>query len=266
MLGTVVGPLLATLLIWAGVDFRIVILCTLIPGLFAAGWMFFLTREHEPQRRDDTLAKSSDARFPRLVWLFLIGVLFFGLGDFSRTFLILLAGQDLGEGQGVCAGSISGAVLLYSLHNLVGAMAAFPVGHLGDRTSKVRVLAFGYAIGVVTNLLLAFFSHSLPWLVLAILLSGFYIAVEETLEKAVVVGMLPKELRSRGLGVLACVNAVGDMVSSIYVGSLVQVGRPGLAFGLAAFVGALGTPWLFTSSRTRNEKTLNQHPAPSRLP
>ena len=143
-------------------------------------------------------------------------------------------------------------------------MAAFPVGHLGDRTSKVRVLAFGYAIGVVTNLLLAFFSHSLPWLVLAILLSGFYIAVEETLEKAVVVGMLPKELRSRGLGVLACVNAVGDMVSSIYVGSLVRVGRPGLAFGLAAFVGALGTPWLFTSSRTRNEKTLNQHPAPSR--
>ena len=62
---------------------------------------------------------------------------------------------------------------------------------------------------------------------------------------------MPRELRSLGLGILACVNAVGDMVSSLYVGSLLQVGRPGLAFGLAAFVGALGTLWCFILARMR---------------
>jgi hypothetical protein len=99
MLGAVVGPLLAALLVWGGIEFRTVILWTLIPGLIATGSMFFLTREHEPQAEtstNDSQARSS--RFPRLVWFFLVGVLLFGLGDFSRTFVILLAAQALGEG------------------------------------------------------------------------------------------------------------------------------------------------------------------------
>ena len=189
MLGALVGPLLATLLVWVGIPFQTVILWTLIPGLLAAGSMFFLTHERAPQRRDDDArSKASSAKFPRLFWLLLIGVLLFGLGDFSRTFLILLAGAALGEGQGSTTGFVSGAVLLYALHNLVSAVVAYPVGHLGDRTSKFRVLVFGYSLGACTNLLFAFFGQSFSWLMLGIIFSGTYIAVEETLEKAVVVG------------------------------------------------------------------------------
>jgi len=243
MLGAVVGPLLATLLVWVGIDFRTIILWTLIPGLIATGSMFFLTREHEPHAESSTNdAQAPQSRFPRIFWLFLIGVFLFGLGDFSRTFVILLAAQALGEGS-MAVGTVSGAVLLYTLHNLVSAVSAYPVGHVGDRSSKLRVLVAGYVVGVGTNLLLALLGGSLVWLTAAIVLSGFYIAVEETLEKAVVAQVLPRERRSLGLGILACVNAVGDMVSSLYVGWLLQVGRHGLAFGIAAAVGALGIAW-----------------------
>jgi MFS family permease len=177
----------------------------------------------------------------------LIGVFLFGLGDFSRTFLILLAAQVLGEG-GIAAGTVSGAVLLYTLHNLVSAVSAYPAGHVADRSSKVRVLVTGYAVGAGTNLLLALAGGSIAWLMLAIVLSGFYIAVEETLEKAVVAELLPRERRSLGLGILACANAVGDMISSVYVGSLLQSHRPGLAFGIAAAFGALGVAWFLVLS------------------
>ncbi|OGL15973.1 MAG: hypothetical protein A3K12_15980 [Candidatus Rokubacteria bacterium RIFCSPLOWO2_12_FULL_71_19] len=78
---------------------------------------------------------------------------------------------------------------------------------------------------------------------LAFLLSGVYIAVEETLEKAAAAELLPAELRSLGFGLLASANAVGDMVSSLYVGALLQAGRPGRAFGIAAGVGLLGVIW-----------------------
>jgi MFS family permease len=142
-------------------------------------------------------------------------------------------------------------VLIYTLHNLVSAISAYPAGHLGDRSSKLHVLVFGYAVGVGTNLLLAVLGGSLVWLTVAIILSGFYIAVEETLEKAVVAEILPRERRSLGLGLLASVNAVGDMVSSLYVGSLLQVGRPGLAFGIAAALGALGVAWFLALSARR---------------
>ena len=97
---------------------------------------------------------------------------------------------------------------------------------------------------MATNLLLALLGGSLSWLVVAILLSGVYIAAEETLEKATAAEFLPRELRSLGFGTLACVNAVGDMVSSLYVGFLLEAGHPQVAFGTAAVLGALGVLWL----------------------
>ena len=70
------------------------------------------------------------------------------------------------------------------------------------------------------------------------------IAAEDPLERAAGAEFLPRELRSLGFGILACVNAVGDMVSSLYVGFLLEAGHPRVAFGTAAVLGALGALWL----------------------
>ncbi len=179
----------------------------------------------------------------------LIGVLIFGLGDFSRTFLIYLAagafgGADSGDTAGALVRLSSIPMLLYAMHNAVSALAAYPAGHLGDRRAKLPILVAGYALGVATNVLLIFGSDSAALLVVIFVLSGTYIAIEETLEKAVVADWLPRELRSLGLGTLACGNAVGDMASSLYVGALVQAGHPQWAFGIAAAFGAIGVAWM----------------------
>ena len=109
-------------------------------------------------------------------------------------------------------------MLLYAMHNFVSALAAYPAGHIGDRRAKLPVLVAGYGLGVITNILLAISSGSIGLLVVVFLFSGTYIAIEETLEKATVADILPRESRSLGLGYLACGNAVGDMASSLYVG------------------------------------------------
>jgi MFS family permease len=108
----------------------------------------------------------------------------------------------------------------------------------------MKTLAAGYALGVLTNALLAFRGGEVAWVVAAVAMSGLYIAVEEVVEKASVAQFLPRELRSLGLGILACANALGDMVSSVTVGVLLQRGSPALAFGIPAAVGALGVVWL----------------------
>ena len=54
-----------------------------------------------------------------------------------------------------------------------------------------------------------------------------------------------------GFGILACGNAVGDMVSSLYVGLLLEAGYTTLAFGIAAGVGALGVGWMVWIIRQR---------------
>lgn len=258
MLGAVVGPLLATMLLWAGLEFRSIIFWTIIPGLLAAGAFFFFTRERDTAPRAVPATGDSPPAhrppFSKTFWLFLVGVFLFGLGDFSRTFLVWLAAQAVGEDGSMAAGSLSLAALLYMVHNLVSAAAAYPIGQVGDRRSKLSVLMLGYGVGVGTNVLLALVGGSLMWLVAAIVLSGVYIAVEETLEKAVAAELLPRELRSLGFGILACANAVGDMVSSLYVGYCLQIGQPVVAFGVAAALGLSGLLWLLAFvKRGRND-------------
>jgi MFS family permease len=256
MLGAVLGPLIATLLIWGGIEIRTVILWTLLPGLLAASSIFFLTKER-PREQSETLHHPGSppgnrpglSAFPRSFWILLVGVAFFGLGDFSRTFLIWVAAQHFDgsvthEAVALSGGTLSTAVLLYALHNLVSALVAYPVGHLGDRGSKLHILLWGYGLGVVTNLLLAFVGGSTGGLLAVMLLSGSYIAVEETLEKAVAAELLPRAMRSLGFGLLACANAVGDMLSSLSVGYLLESQQATVAFGAAAAVGAIGLLWL----------------------
>ncbi len=247
MLGAVVGPLTAALLLWFGLPFRTIILWTVLPGLLAAAAMFFLTRERIAPPAEPGVAPPPRQPFPRPFKLFLVGVFFFGLGDFSRTFLVLLTAGALGETEP--GGTLSLAVLLYAMHNLVSAGAAYPIGSLGDRRGKRGILIAGYALGVLTNVLLALGGGTIGWLAAAIVMSGVYIAAEETLEKAAAAELLPRELRSLGFGVLACVNAVGDMVSSLAVGFLLDADLPAVAFGSAAAVGAVGVAWMIWLAR-----------------
>lgn len=242
MIGAVLGPLVAALLVWLGLGFQEVILWSLIPSGIAVASFGLLTRDRPGPHVASTPA--ARAPLPRTFWLFVGGVLLFGLGDFSRTFLIVIAAGALG-GDALGGDVLSVAVLLYAGHNLVSAFAAYPAGRLGDARSKPAVLVAGYALGVVTNTLFAFGGHQLAIVIAGIALSGIYIAIEETLEKAVVASVLPREQRSLGLGILASANALGDLGSSVFVGAMLATGHPTLAFAVPAGIGALGTLWMW---------------------
>ena len=64
-------------------------------------------------------------------------------------------------------------------------------------------------------------SFSSPiWLGLLFALGGIYVAVQDSLEKALAADYLPADLRGTGFGALATVNGLGDFASSIIVGLL----------------------------------------------
>lgn len=245
MLGAVAGPLLALGLLWLGFSIPTLIAASIVPALLAV--LFIVVFTHDRHVAPSTPAPRASHRLPRRFWVFLVGVLLFGLGDFSRTFLIFLVADQMG-GSAV-PGALTAGVIAYTVHNVVSGIAAFPAGRLGDRLPKWKVLAVGYGLGVVTNAVLAGASASLVGLAFAVVGSGAYIAVEETIEKAAVADLLPREQRSFGFGILACANAIGDMVSSLYVGTLLAAGQGRWAFGSAAVFGLLGTVWIVAVGR-----------------
>lgn len=257
-IGAILGPVCAMALL-RFFSIRSALIWTIVPGAAAALSFGLLV---------PTARKASDKKPPRF-WeslgqlppefrKFLIGVAFFGLGDFAHSLLILRVVQLLSPGHGAArAGAIG--VMLYTIHNVIYAGASYPVGAFTDRASarprRRHVLAAGYLLAAVTSVgFLLVRQANPPIAVLAVLLcmAGLYVAVQDTLEKAVAADLLPGETRAMGYGVLATVNGIGDFVSSMAVGFLWSKASPASGFAYAAALTAMGGIVLLAVTRGRN--------------
>ncbi|MBL8862008.1 MAG: MFS transporter [Planctomycetes bacterium] len=253
MLGAVVGPLLAVVLVAWGLSAGEIIAWTILPASIPVLAIVLLVRDrpHAPAERAaprPVEEREGPAALPADYWRLIRAVSVFGASDFSRTFLILLAARALastpqtaaGFDAAFATGTLTAAVGLYAGHNAVSAVAAALIGRVADRLSKPKLLAAGYALAAVAHAVLILGSHSVPWLVVAIVLSGVYVAAEETLEKATCAVLVPRAARSKAFGILATANSFGDLVSSVGLGLLLAAGLDALAFGLCAVLAACG--------------------------
>jgi MFS family permease len=231
-LGAILGPA-AALMLLPVVGFHWLFLLTLIPAVIAAAAFLLLVREprREPPRIDPTHPGWS-AALPRNFRRFLIAVAIFGFGDFAHSMLVLRASQLLD--------SASAAIALYVLHNAAHTALSYPIGRLGDRFSRSRLLAVGYVGGAALSLGFAVGTSSVSSLAGLFALGGFVLACEETLERAIAAQLLPEEVRGTGFGILAATNGIGDLVSSAVVGLLWSLVSPAAAFMASAVLALSG--------------------------
>jgi len=252
MLGAVIGPLLAAVLLMLAWSYGSIILMGLVPGLLAASSLFFLVREKpldcpaSPETRDDRKSSLSDSVtvLPMRFWILFCGVLLFALGNYSRSFLIYLVARSVEGWEFPIGVFLSLPVFLYLIHNAVSALAPYPAGMVADRTSRLGTLAFGYLLGAITSFLLAAFPERLLVLALAMALSGASLGIEEAMERATVAELLPARLRSLGFGLVGTATAAGQAVASLYVGYLLEKEWLTVPFAVAAAFGLAGTLWL----------------------
>ena len=254
-LGAVLGPLLAMILIARGQEPRHVMLWSIVPGLLAFLSIAFVVVE-KPRAEAARAGRSflGDVRGTgRPFQRYLLSILVFGCGDFSRTLLILYATQYVvGTLFSLPAGAL--AIALYVLHNAVSAAASFPIGALTDAVGRRGVLVAGYLFAAATTLAFALLPATPGTLVVLFVCSGVYIACEEVVEKAYAAELLPSEVKGTGMGVLAATNGVGDFASSALVGLLWSLfpGSPAYGFLAAAvlqFLGASSLAFLRPSPR-----------------
>lgn len=262
--GAIFGPLLGIwILSWGRVwfpnhpatAFRLVLWCTLIPGVLSALCFAFLVvddrRQPNPHLQFGKALRSLPARFRS--YLGAIGV--FGAGDFSHSLLILAATQLLAPTRGtLVAAELAG--MLYVLRNIVQTLGAFPIGILADHWGHGRMLRAGYVLGTVTALITAaaFLWNwtSLPFLAAIFVIAGLYVAIQEALEPALTAEFVEPSIRGVAFGALGVVNGVGKLISSVAVGLVWTTVSPAAAFGLAAVMMSIGTLWLMTLRLTTN--------------
>ena len=219
-LGAVIGPLLALWFLAHGVAPRELMVGSLVPGILAFLAIVFLVKESpNPGKGRSVGIRASLQGIGKPFRRYLAGIFLFGCGDFSRTLLILYATQHA-SGTLFSLQAATLAIAFYVLHNAVSSVASFPIGAIADRVGRKPVVVTGYLFAVATTVGFAAFTPTPVDLLMLFVASGIYIACEEVAEKAYAVDLLPIATRGTGLGVLAAVNGVGDMISSAMVGVL----------------------------------------------
>jgi len=228
-LGAIGGPLLALGLV-SLVGVRTAILLSIIPGLLAVAAILDAIRrtpgakERERQPIRLRVRPVLQGQLGRLM----VSVGAFELGNVAATLLILRATNLLTPGRGQDdAAQI--AVALYVVYNLTATLASFPAGRLGDRRGQVKVLAGGVAAFALAYLGFAGASASVPLLAACFAIAGVGIGCVETAEHAAVASLSPENLRGSAFGLLAAVQAFGNVVASGVAGLLYTVASPGAA-------------------------------------
>jgi MFS family permease len=218
-LGAVLGPLCATLLLGV-LSLRAIFRWTLVPCLAAAVVFAILVPpgKTDQSRRAPSFVSSFSA-LPKTFWRYLTGVFAHGVGDFAPTLLILRAGQILTPRFGFARASAI-AVALYTFFNVVNAATSYPAGALADRMGKRGILAVGYLFAVVAFAGFIFEQPTIPMLALLFGLAGIHDGIQQSVEKSLAAEILPSPVRGSGFGVLAAVNGIGDLISSVVVGVL----------------------------------------------
>ncbi|MCA1658366.1 MAG: MFS transporter [Verrucomicrobiaceae bacterium] len=239
-LGAIIGPLTALLILEATQhNYRVLFGWTLIPGLLAAAVIAFLVQENERPPVPHISFGERLGLLPKQYRRFLAAVGLFGAGDFAHTMLILLATQKLAPAIGAPkAASI--AVTLYVLHNVFYAGFSFVAGWLADRYPKNLLLAAGYSLAGCMALAIILFPVTIWTMGAVFVIGGIYVAVEETLEDSLCAELVEESHHGMAFGVLATVNGIGDLVSSIVVGVLWSAFGTAVAFGYSAFLFFIG--------------------------
>lgn len=222
--GACAGPLLAALMMWVTRgDFRTVFWLALLPGLLAVATIFIGVREPKrpiAQRQPARLWRKA-GRMGAPFWITVVLGAIFTLARFSEAFLLLRA-----QSVGLEAGMIP---MILVVMNLTYALTAYPVGKQSDRVGRSGLLAWGLAILILSDIVLA--QAGQIWqVVLGAALWGLHMGLTQGLLSAMVADSAEAELRGTAFGIFGLAGGMAILAANVIAGALWQAFGPQMTF------------------------------------
>jgi MFS family permease len=244
--GAFIGPLVAMglMLLWAN-DFRAIFWVAVIPGVMAVALLLLGVRE--PPRAQEAprlnpISKDNLRRLSAPYWRVVAIGAVFTLARFSEAFLLLRALQ------GGLPVAYTPLVLIGM--NLVYALGAYPFGKLSDSVSHTTLLAWGLAVLIAADVLLASSNHW-TWVWAGIALWGLHMAMTQGLLATMVANAAPADLRGTAFGFFNLMSGLAMLLASTLAGVLWdQLGAPvTFAAGALFSLAALALLWRWRGAR-----------------
>jgi MFS family permease len=230
-IGAVIGPLLALpLLSLFHQNLRALFVAAFVP---AALGVAILTAVRETGRGPSPAAALPRFRLsgtPPAFRRLLAVMLLFTVGNSSDMFLILRAQQ-----LGISTGAV---VLLFAVYNAVYAAASYPAGAISDRIGRKRVMMAGLAVFAVVYAGFGL-ARGPAWVWALFAVYGLYQGLTDGTSRALVVDLVPAELRATALGVYSMAIGLAALPASVIAGLLWQRVGPAAPFFYGGVMAAL---------------------------
>ncbi len=206
--GAIIGCILALIFVIIKLNLKSIILIASIIGLFSLIPITFVKENKAKQKK---LNLSALIKLPKKLKIFFIIASIFTLANFSYMFFILTATKK----------SLAIPIFLYVLFNIFYALFSIPLGKLGDKIGKKKVLVFGYLLFSFVCLLFTFFS-SFFVLIILFILYGISMAAVNVNHPAYVSDLVTKN-KATALGAFYTLTGIVALASSMIAGELWQI-------------------------------------------
>lgn len=238
--GSVLGPILAfALLRFAELPVRVVIMCSILPGLVSLATLLFGVRDPGRTSGVEQTKTIEAAPLPPAVKHYLVVLAVFTLGSSADSFLLLRA-VDLGMGE-------EWTPILWLALSASKAASNVPGGRIADRFGRTRTLSLAWILYAVFYALAAFAETPLVFAAIVVAY-GAYHGLAEGTEKAILAERAPLEVRGRAFAAMHALTGFAVLPANVLFGLLYKVDAR-LAFGTSAGFAAIATVLLVFEGR-----------------
>lgn len=232
-----------------------------IPGAITLILLLFTWRKFpDPERFEPEPEEHVPFRMKKSFVLYIVGISCFAFGFIDYSLIIMhvsnvYAGlaSDLAQTSAlVTEGTLP---LLYAGAMLVDAIAAVVFGYLYDKIG-VKALMISTLLSSVFAIFV-FSAHSVPMLLIGIALWGIGMGAQESILKAVVTSIVPKDSRATGYGIFECSFGVFWFLGSWIMGVLYDLSIPAMV-AVSVIAQLLAIPLYLASDRGQRAQTSKQ--------
>ncbi len=245
-LGAVLGPFIAYWVLSSfgqtASSFKLLFWIAIVPAIASVILISFIKdRPTKPSKRENIFKGYKDMTKGFKHYFYAAGI--FSLAYFSFSFLLLKA-YHVGF-------QIKDVVLLYALFNVAFVLVAAPIGKLGDRVGRRKIIALEYIVYLIMCVGFIFATSKLQVISLFFLFGIFY-AIDESQSKAYITD-LEKTRRATAIGVYNFATGVIYLPASVIAGYLWTL-NPNYAFIFAGLISIAALIFFVSRKRINEDK------------
>ncbi len=198
------------LLYFFPLNFENIFILATIPAIIGVFTIIFFIKEAHSENKGNH-QKITLNQLPKKYYFFLFIIFVFALGN-STDALLLVKTTETGINQ-------SYVPFIYMIFNTVSVLLAIPFGKLSDRIGREKLIILGFLIYSIVYFLFGAYNNINIFIFLFILY-GFYSALTDSCQKAMVSDLVDKDLKGTGFGIYHSVLGVTLLPASIIAGLL----------------------------------------------